>query len=258
MAKTATIFDSWTEGMRSTFITRYTNMRRAGEGKAASRIGAQDGLPREFCYSETNVSRWAGLPDGLKKIINQCEVELASWPAQYPVVEVQAAAEPAKAAPEPVVEDLEEAGVETYVRLLTNAIQADLRREMNEKLNKILDYITAPEAVKADAAKMLYEATEDRQRKPKLLIIGLIGSQPHIVQAQIQGKFKISFLGANEVTGNRAKPLVQSSDLVVTMTNFISHDTEDVIKKHMGSQTKWLRHTGGISQLVEKIKQVLI
>jgi hypothetical protein len=91
------------------------------------------------------------------------------------------------------------------------------------------------------------------QKKPKVLVVGLLPNQAGIVQSEFYEAFDIRFAESDTPT-KRLESMASDCDRVMLMTNFISHSTQDAVKKHPGFE----RIQGGVSKVKDRLTELFI
>lgn len=94
---------------------------------------------------------------------------------------------------------------------------------------------------------------EVTQKKPKVLVVGLLPNQAGIVQSEFYEAFDIRFAESDTPT-KRLESMASDCDRVMLMTNFISHSTQDAVKKHPGFE----RIQGGVSKVKDRLTELFI
>lgn len=91
-------------------------------------------------------------------------------------------------------------------------------------------------------------------KKTKVLICGLLPNQINQVEEAISDKkVAINFVDKNRTAGIDAS----TYNTVVLMANFISHSLQAMIKANISNKATLIIHHGGVSKLIERLKEVL-
>lgn len=247
----------WSADQQELVFDLYISNRKSGMYKVAARIASMNtAIPENMRYAVHSMKTFT-VTDEIRFLFERAEEAFGNGNIpNIPKPAVEAVAYvPAPVAPAKVDDEYEEPSAEVHLLLAMRKMRADLEASMNLKLNKLLDLLTAPDATRQDVEEELFELVKPKDRLPKLLIIGLLGAQVHIVDAAVGHKYKVRHLEAKDVGSGSMKDLIRNSDLIVTMANFIGHDTENMIVKYVRPEASWFSHHGGIKVLVEKIER---
>jgi hypothetical protein len=109
------------------------------------------------------------------------------------------------------------------------------------------------EATPARPVLHVASAPEVAYKKPKVLVVGLLPNQAGIVQSEFFEAFDIRFAESDTPT-KRLESMAHDCDRVMLMTNFISHSTQDAVKKHPGFE----RIQGGVSKVKDRLTELFI
>lgn len=82
--------------------------------------------------------------------------------------------------------------------------------------------------------------------KNRVTIVGLLAGQAAMIANEYRNRIVLDFIEHNHTSGQRLKSLCGTSHAVMTMSGFISHSTEDLIKSRGGNL---VRVSGGMSSL---------
>lgn len=91
------------------------------------------------------------------------------------------------------------------------------------------------------------------ERKTRIAVIGLNkGHQPHVLEKEFGDKLDLRFFTSN-CSSSRLHTITRVSDVIVLMTKFISHNTQETIKEHLTEGTRFRCVYGGLSKLKQEI-----
>lgn len=82
--------------------------------------------------------------------------------------------------------------------------------------------------------------------KTRVTIVGLLAGQAQMIVKEYSDRLHLEFVEQAHTSGQRLKGLCHASEAVITMTGFISHATEDLIKSRGGNL---VRVSGGMTSL---------
>ena len=82
--------------------------------------------------------------------------------------------------------------------------------------------------------------------KNRVTVVGLLAGQAAMIANEYRNRIVLDFIEHNHTGGMRLKSLCGTSHAVMTMSGFISHSTEDLIKSRGGNL---VRVSGGMSSL---------
>lgn len=88
--------------------------------------------------------------------------------------------------------------------------------------------------------------------KLSVAIVGLLPSQAGRVQSAYGDQLDLRFIGS-DTSIPRARATAESSDQVILMTKFISHDLQDALRKHDGLTFC----NGGVSSVNQRLDEIL-
>ena len=142
---------------------------------------------------------------------------------------------PAAAPPPPPKPTID---IDEMVDKISDEIVDMIINKINEKLSERLG-CSMP--VVMTAAKKAIETAQ----KTKVLVVGLLPQQAGLIQQEFGDKFNMDFCEATTASG-KLRSQVLASDIVVTMTKFISHSHQDITLSAGGNLR---RCAGGLSQL---------
>jgi predicted transcriptional regulator len=94
---------------------------------------------------------------------------------------------------------------------------------------------------------------EETPRQPKVFVIGLIPHQAGIIQSEFHECFDLRFAEA-DTPAKRLESMANDCDRVIVLTSFISHSTQDAVKKHPGFE----RISGGMARLKDRLMELFL
>lgn len=97
-------------------------------------------------------------------------------------------------------------------------------------------------------------APAPRVRKPRVTVVGLLPGQVEMISREYAGQLEMHFVGNEHSSVKRLEGLCRSSQHVLTMTGFISHSTEALIKAS-GGQLQ--RVSGGMTSLRGALHEIV-
>lgn len=284
----------WTQAELNQFGTQYKAYREAGVKIIDARLRAQKILKEELRYSESTMTHTvpAFMKETLAAIEKELaekplviedrngQKRLESKPATAwriksvvgkslqdieKVIDQRSTppapvAPPPVVAPRPVVEEkpvdpFEEASAETLLLKAFAKMKAEVALEVNAKLAKILDLLTAPDALSKEVEEELMNEIAAPKRRPKIVIIGLLDSQRKHV-ANFEHHLKIKHYVADEGVSKDCRAACSYADAVLTMNGFISRDVENVVLKALGDdRRRWFPINGGMRHLMQELEK---
>lgn len=255
---------NWTAYDLNMTKQRYILKRHAGLGLVSSRIEAIGCLEAEKRYADSGIKTLA-FPVSIRGMFKDAEEQFqyenntkaANKEAPSPV-----SSEPPQQ-PQPVLEQipssqvvqLDDLPAEALFLMALRKMKEEISNEYNAKLVQLMDMLTAPEAVRDESQNVLLEMITPKQRLPKVCIVGLLPSQYHIVSSKLSHILRIVNFAPEETGSAAMQASLKNCDLAVTMTNFISHSTDAVARKHA---KRWMPYTGGITNLIALLEKTVI
>lgn len=250
---------NWTVSEQKRVAEYYFALRKEGMKKVRARISAQSAcIPADECYTELSMQRFQILP-AYRSLFDGVEEQLEFNEVASKAIELGKAAQEKEAKNTPAVQEKpiedEEPTSMDYIVLAMRAMRTEIETDMNAKLSTLLDLLTAPEGGKQAVEEALLVMIEPKKRLPKLVIIGLLNAQLHVVNAKLGHKFRVVNF-TSEQTGSAAMVAsMKGADLVVTFADMVGHHVDNLAMKHA---RHWFPHHGGLTKLVEKILTVKI
>lgn len=147
---------------------------------------------------------------------------------------------------------------------IAEAFGAELRRALQSKLDEVVTALPAqlalPAAPAAPAAETVTDAVvvspaPQPEAKLTVTIFGLLDAQAAMIDSEFGRDLNLRYVRASDAASQRARGLIRTSDYVVTMTGFISHSTEDLIRS-MGA--KLIRVSGGMTSLRNELTRLYV
>lgn len=185
----------------------------------------------------------------VEKVLDQPSTPPAPAPVTPPPV----------VAPRAVVEEkpadpFEEASPETLLLAAFAKMKAEVTLEVNAKLSKILDLLTAPDALSKEVEAELMQEIAAPKKRRKIVIIGLLESQRKHV-SHFEHQLKIKHYVADEGVSKDCRAACSYADAVLTMNGFISRDVEGVVLKALGEdRRRWFPINGGMRHLINELE----
>jgi len=131
-------------------------------------------------------------------------------------------------------------------RKLLSTIVKDAITEIASKMTP-----PAPETPAAPANDFItVTAHMPRQRKPKVVVVGLLGEQAGAVSKEMGGEYQLVFL-ASDVTSKRLKMNLTGADKAYGMVRFMDHRADGIIAK---TNIPYTRVNGGVTDLIRLLK----
>lgn len=133
--------------------------------------------------------------------------------------------------------------------VLRTRIEAVVHDQLQQALDSLPTQITQVIADPKGTVRTLNPGPVQAPKAPgktRITIVGLLAGQAQMIYNEYGTKLALEFVEQTHATGQRLKSLCASSKAVLTMTGFISHSTEDLIKSRGGNL---IRVTGGMSSL---------
>lgn len=93
-----------------------------------------------------------------------------------------------------------------------------------------------------------------RVRKPRVTVVGLLPGQVEMISREYAGQLEMHFVDSEHTSTRRLEGLCRTSQHVLTMTGFISHSTEALIKSS-GGQLQ--RVNGGMTSLRGALHEIV-
>jgi len=136
--------------------------------------------------------------------------------------------------------------------VLRTRIEAVVHDQLQQALDSLPTQITQVIADPKGTVRTLNPGPVQAPRAPRapgktrITIVGLLAGQAQMIYNEYGTKLALDFVEQTHATGQRLKSLCVSSKAVLTMTGFVSHATEDLIKSRGGNL---IRVPGGMSSL---------
>ena len=92
-------------------------------------------------------------------------------------------------------------------------------------------------------------------RKPRVTVVGLLPGQAALIEKEFGDAVELHFVTSDQTASQKLKGLCRTSAAVLTMTGFISHAAEDLIKANGGNL---IRVQGGMSSLRDAITEAYV
>ena len=92
-------------------------------------------------------------------------------------------------------------------------------------------------------------------RKPRVTVVGLLPGQAALIEKEFGDAVELHFVTSDQTASQKLKGLCRTSAAVLTMTGFISHAAEDLIKANGGNL---VRVSGGMSSLRDSITEAYV
>ena len=138
-----------------------------------------------------------------------------------------------------------------------SVLRARIEAVVQDQLQQALDSLPAQiaQVMVEPKGTVRNDPSQARVREPKapkgpektrITIVGLLAGQAQMIANEYKGKLHLEFVEQAHTSGQRLKGLCHASEAVITMTGFISHSTEDLIKSRNGNL---IRVAGGMSSL---------
>ena len=129
----------------------------------------------------------------------------------------------------------------------TDLLIAEMLRRFSHVMN-----VNQIEAISAPLQRPVkLEISPSREKRPVILIVGLLGPQVHEVQMRLTG-LGLDLKFAESERFREVAAASRSANATVCMTKFINHSVYAHLKKH---GQRLLHCNGGITDLVKQIKQ---
>ena len=96
---------------------------------------------------------------------------------------------------------------------------------------------------------------EKPARRPAVTVVGLLPGQASMIKDEFGTEFSLHFVTSAKNEASRLHGLCKTSDAVLTMTGFISHSLEKIIKS---SGVRLVRVNGGMSSLRDELTTLYI
>ena len=151
------------------------------------------------------------------------------------------------------IELLLEQWAEGMANALADQIVEGVKAKLGAKLESRLPTVV-PTVLPTAVPKLIKPAVT--VSKAKVVIVGLLPAQAGMIQQEFHECFDITFCEADHV-GSRLRGLLGHVEHVVSMTKFVSHDTQELIKLHHGT-INYHRIHGGMSQLRDLLTNLYI
>lgn len=91
--------------------------------------------------------------------------------------------------------------------------------------------------------------------RPAVTVVGLLPGQASMIKDEFGSEFNLHFVTSAKNEATRLHGLCKTSDAVLTMTGFISHSLEKIIKS---SGVRLVRVSGGMSSLRDELTMLYI
>lgn len=128
---------------------------------------------------------------------------------------------------------------EQIVSAIGESLQDAIMKRIDEAILRAPTPIHLPEGV-----TRLHAAPRDR--KPRVLVVGLLRQQAHEVEDSMRQTLNLDFVQVENSGGSAIEEKARNADLVVLMTKFISHKHQDAAKR---ANEHVVYRNGGVSEL---------
>lgn len=232
-------------------MAKYVDFVRANPGMTTNEIAAVFSRPPKMMSSALCNERRVGRLTSEEVETNrhkQLRWYFQTDKATYPVQAKTAMPEPKVVTPIPAtapIPDETPESVSTGLSLdnIVALIASNLATEIANRVVTLLNGHLQTKLNKALLPKM-----EVKMRKPKLCIAGLLPQQAGMISSEFASVFDLYFWKNEEP--RKLKEYASSCEAVFTVTDFIGHDTENLIKSVNGNL---IRVSGGMTRLRETL-----
>ena len=202
-------------------------------------------------------TRWYSLPDTATAKPAQVKKAAPAKPKPAPVIDLKPT--PVSVEPAPVI-DLKgtvNAIADAVALAIGDVLRTRIEAVVQEQLQQALDSLPAqitqvmaePKGTVRNGPSQAAARQAPAQRslsKNRVTIVGLLAGQAAMIANEYRNRIVLDFIEHNHTSGQRLKSLCGTSHAVMTMTGFVSHATEDLIKSRGGNL---VRVSGGMSSL---------
>jgi hypothetical protein len=136
-------------------------------------------------------------------------------------------------------------------RVVDEQVQAAIRHA-SQQIGHITRAITA-ESGAASAPTEQPAATQ--AAAPRVTIVGLLPGQVDMIKKEFGEELHLSFVSSNKSEADRLRHLCQSSGHVVSMSGFLSHSLDNIVKS---SKAEHKRIMGGMTSLREHLTSIYV
>ncbi|MBF3577495.1 DUF2325 domain-containing protein [Burkholderia pseudomallei] len=133
--------------------------------------------------------------------------------------------------------------------MLLRSIGEQLQESIMQRITEALGNVTLPSpGVLPDGATRMHAAPRDR--KPRVLIVGLVRQQEDDVRRALGELFRFDYVRVEHADNLEEK--ARGADLVVLMTKFISHKHQDIVRR---VNEHIVYRNGGVTELKRWLTQ---
>lgn len=173
---------------------------------------------------------------------------------------MQATPAPASSTPAPIastdplpslqraIDSLVDVLVGEAVARLRVSLSKTLYAAVDDEIANALGYAKQQSTQTAQTTITTSEApnTSGKKRLPRVTVVGLLPGQARMIEGEFSRSLDLHFVSSDESNSARILSLASTSTRMLAMTNFISHQHEDAIKRGGGNLE---RISGGMSTL---------
>jgi hypothetical protein len=119
--------------------------------------------------------------------------------------------------------------------------------ELEKRLQSIVNAVLIPISGQQTAPAI------EKERKPKVLIAGLINSQIQIIEKKFKDHFDLRYW-RSEQSLKQLKSSIKSMDVILGFTGKLNHSADEI----MAQSDKYIRISGGMSSLEEELVKMYV
>lgn len=157
-----------------------------------------------------------------------------------------------------LINSLVDKHVESYKAAYTQKVAEYVSKQVELKLNKLED-ISEEEVDKqiaqevAKQVKLKEQKTLSDKRRPRVIIVGVKGSNIRVIQDAVKDDLRMTFIEADESI-HQLRETCRNADYVMMMRGFVSHRHTDVINKR--THSGFIMIQGGMDELIYKLAEL--
>jgi hypothetical protein len=136
------------------------------------------------------------------------------------------------------------------VQQVIGAIGEHLQDAIMRRIDDAIQHAPPPMAALPEGVTRLHQAPRDR--KPRVLVVGLMKQQEHDVRDAMDAMLKMDFIMSEGSDSASLEGKARNADLVVLMTKFISHKHQEAVKR---VSEHVVYRNGGVSELKRWLTQ---
>ena len=136
---------------------------------------------------------------------------------------------------------------------IADIFRVQLRSALSQVLKDELEHLSEKAALAKPIVSSTFDHKADVKKLPKILIVGLNGKQPGIIQTEFEGLFKFKFADANGIKAAAATS--KHVDATIICADFVSHGIINAIKAEANNDV--IEMQGGITAIRDELFKLM-